>query len=88
MPLRCGGVASDGEVPNSGIRQANTGRGIAKGKIAGAGVVNGLARANMKGDSITVAADRAVAIDSRGRHDSRIIEFRACEGCYWRLLPL
>ena len=62
-----------------GIRQADTGGGIAKGKIVGAGAVIGLARVNLEGDSITVAIDGAAAIDLGGHHDSRIIEFRARE---------
>ena len=72
-----GGVAIDGEIPNSGIRQADTGSGIAKGKIVGAGAVIGLARVKLEGDAITVAVDRDMAIDLGGHHDSRIVEFRA-----------
>ena len=71
-----GGVAIDGEIPNSGIRQAATGSGITKGKIVGAGAVIGLARTKMEGDSITLAIDGAAAIDLGGHHDSRILRRR------------
>jgi len=68
-----------GETLNFAFRHAHTGSGIAKEKIVDAGAVSGLARAKLESDSITLAIDVAAAVDLRGHHDSRIIEFRARE---------
>jgi len=74
-----GCIVRNGETLNFAFRHAHTGSGIAKEKIVDAGAVSGLARAKLESDSITLAIDVAAAVDLRGHHDSRIIEFRARE---------